>query len=38
LFERGQNLARRCSDLLDKADLKVQQLMGKDVVDFEPEG
>jgi len=38
LFERGQNLARRCSDILDKADLKVQQLMGKDVVDFEPEG
>ena len=38
LFERGQNLARRCSDLLDKADLKVQQLIGKEVVDFEPEG
>lgn len=37
LFERGQALARRCAELLDKADLKVQQLLGKEVVDFEPE-
>lgn len=26
LFERGQALAKHCSDLLDKAELKVQQL------------
>jgi exodeoxyribonuclease VII small subunit len=37
LFERGQALAQRCADLLDKADLKVQRLMGKEVVDFEAE-
>lgn len=37
LFERGQALARRCADLLDQADLKVQQLLGKEVLDFEPE-
>ncbi len=37
LFERGQALARHCADLLDKADLNVQQLMGKELVDFESE-
>lgn len=37
LFERGQALAQRCADLLDKADLKVQRLVGKEVADFEPE-
>jgi exodeoxyribonuclease VII small subunit len=26
LFERGQALARRCAELLDKAELKVQSL------------
>ncbi len=26
LFERGQALAKYCADLLDQADLKVQQL------------
>jgi exodeoxyribonuclease VII small subunit len=26
LFERGQALYQRCTELLDKADLKVQQL------------
>jgi exodeoxyribonuclease VII small subunit len=26
LFERGQQLVKRCNELLDKADLKVQQL------------
>jgi exodeoxyribonuclease VII small subunit len=36
LFERGQNLIRRCADLLDKADLRVRQLSGEDLVDFEP--
>lgn len=35
LFERGQALARHCADLLDQADLKVQQLSGEDLVDFD---
>lgn len=26
LFERGQTLAKHCAELLDKAELKVQQL------------
>lgn len=37
LFERGQTLARHCADLLDKADLKVQQLAGDELVDFDPQ-
>lgn len=37
LFERGQALARRCESLLDQADLRVQQLLGKDLVDFDPQ-
>ena len=36
LFERGQALARRCSDLLDTAELRVRQLDGDTLVDFEP--
>jgi exodeoxyribonuclease VII small subunit len=36
LYERGQSLIRRCSDLLEKADLRVRQLAGEDLVDFEP--
>lgn len=36
LFERGQNLIRRCTDLLDKAELRVRQLSGEDLADFEP--
>ncbi len=36
LFERGQALARYCASLLDRADLKVQQLSGEDLVDFTP--
>ena len=34
-FERGQKLARHCAELLDKAELKVQQLGGDTLVDFE---
>ena len=37
LFERGQLLIRHCSDMLEKADLKVQQLSGEGLVDFDPE-
>ena len=36
LFERGQALARYCAGLLDNAELKVQQLSGQDLVDFQP--
>lgn len=34
-FERGQALARQCAALLDNAELKVKQLLGDEVVDFE---
>ena len=34
LFERGQALADHCADLLDNAELKVQQLTGEELVDF----
>ena len=34
-FERGQFLAKHCASLLDKAELKVQQLTGDELVDFE---
>lgn len=37
LFERGQILARRCMDLLDKAELRVRQLTGDELVDFTPQ-
>jgi exodeoxyribonuclease VII small subunit len=36
-FERGQVLAKHCADLLEKAELKIQQLIGEDLVDFEIE-
>ena len=34
LFERGQALTKRCSELLDKAELKVQALVGESLTDF----
>jgi exodeoxyribonuclease VII small subunit len=37
LYERGQGLVRFCTGLLDKAELKVQQLSGKELVDLNPE-
>lgn len=37
LFERGQALAARCSVLLEAAELKVKQVVGENVVDFEEE-
>lgn len=37
LFERGQALTRRCSDLLDQAEMKIQQISGGELVDFTPE-
>ena len=35
LFERGQSLVKRCGVLLDQAELKVRQLSGSDLSDFE---
>jgi exodeoxyribonuclease VII small subunit len=37
LFERGQALAARCGALLDTAELKVKQLAGGKLSDFEAE-
>ncbi len=34
LYERGQELARYCTALLDKADLRVRQLSGDTTVEF----
>ena len=36
-FERGQALAKHCSILLDKADLKVRQIVGEDLIPFDVE-
>ena len=35
LFERGQELTRYCTNLLDQTELKVQQILGEEIVDFE---
>ncbi len=35
LYERGQALVKHCGKLLDKAELKVKQLSGDELVDFE---
>ena len=37
LFERGQALTKRCAELLDKAELKVQILVGESLADFKEE-
>ena len=37
LFERGQALAQYCAGLLDQAELKVQQITGTELNDFEAE-
>ena len=34
MFERGQALARRCAHLLEQAELKIQELSGEELVDF----
>lgn len=34
-FERGQALAKHCMALLEKAELKVQQIAGEDILPFE---
>ncbi len=38
LFERGQTLARRCTELLDQADLKVKVLTEEGFADFNEQG
>lgn len=35
LFERGQALVKRCSELLDGAELKIRELSGEQLSDFE---
>jgi exodeoxyribonuclease VII small subunit len=37
LYERGQGLVKRCAHLLDQAELKVQQLAGESLVEFDDE-
>ena len=37
LFERGQALASHCADLLDKAELRVLQLSGDELVESDPQ-
>ena len=37
LFERGQDLAKRCAQLLEKAELRVQKLSGETITMNEPE-
>ena len=37
LFERGQALASRCSELLEAAELKVKQVTGDEILPFEEE-
>jgi exodeoxyribonuclease VII small subunit len=34
LFERGQALAKRCAELLDKAEIKVRKLTGEEIEEF----
>jgi len=35
LFERGQALVKRCGKLLDRAELKVRELSGDELTEFE---
>ena len=35
LYERGQSLVKRCSELLGKAELKVRQLSGTSAADLD---
>lgn len=36
-FERGQALAKHCTALLEKAELKIQQISGEDLIPFDAE-
>jgi exodeoxyribonuclease VII small subunit len=35
MFERGQALAQHCAQLLENADLKIQELSGEELIDFD---
>jgi exodeoxyribonuclease VII small subunit len=35
MFERGQALAKHCTQLLEEAELKVEELSGENLVDFD---
>ena len=35
MFERGQALARHCAQLLEQAELKIQELSAEGLVDFD---
>jgi exodeoxyribonuclease VII small subunit len=35
MFERGQVLSKRCTYLLEKADLKIQQINGDSILEME---
>jgi exodeoxyribonuclease VII small subunit len=35
MFEHGQALARHCAQLLEKAEIKIQELSGDELVDFD---
>lgn len=35
-FERGQALVRHCATLLEKAELRVKQLVGGELSDYQP--
>lgn len=37
LYERGQALVKRCSQLLEEAELKVRKISGQELVPFEAE-
>ena len=36
MFERGQALAHHCAQLLENAALKIQELSGEELTDFDP--
>ena len=35
MFERGQALAQHCAQLLENAELKIQELSGEELTDFD---
>jgi len=37
LYARGQALVKHCAELLNKAELRVKQLSGKELIPFEEE-
>jgi exodeoxyribonuclease VII small subunit len=36
MFERGQVLIQHCAQLLENAELKIQELSGEELTDFNP--